>query len=90
MARGLPRDTETNPAYWEILHEFCQQFMSAFPDCLKDFAIVYYVTIEPYNSKSSLRYHVCLSALVFSKGTRFVHQVNLWLRLNFVDIFGRI
>ena len=40
--------------------------MSAFSDCLEDFAVVYYVTIAPYNGKSSPRYHACLSALVFA------------------------
>ena len=40
--------------------------MSAFPIVLKDFAIVYYVTIAPYDSKSSWRYHVCLNSLVLA------------------------
>ena len=48
--------------------------MSAFSHYSKDFAIVYYVTMAPYNSKSSSRYDVCLGALVLAyfERTRFV------------------
>ena len=52
--------------------------MSAFSHYFKDFAIVYNVTMAPYNSKSSSRYDVCLGALVligvFSENTRFVRR----------------
>ena len=70
MACGLPRDTENNLDDWEILLEFlsavqCQHF----PIALKDFSIVYYVTIVPYNSKSISRYYVCLSTLVLAYQT---------------------
>ena len=53
MTRGLPRDTENNPDHWEILLEFLSAVLyQHFPIVLKDFAIVYYVTMAPYNSKS--------------------------------------
>ena len=67
MARGLPRDTENNPDHSEILLDFLSAvFMSAFSHYFKDFVIVYYVTMAPYNSKSSSRYDVCLCALVLT------------------------
>ena len=79
MARGLPRDTENNPDHWEILLEFlslvlCQHF----PIVLKDFAIVYYVTMAPYNSKSM--FVRARSVVVLSKSTRFVYQVDSYRR----------
>ena len=40
--------------------------MLAFSHYFKDFAIVYYVTMAPYNSKSSSRYDVCLGVLVLA------------------------
>ena len=62
MARGLPRETENDLDHWEILLEFlpavlCQHF----PIVLKDFAIVYYVTMAPYNSKSMFAWHALLA-----------------------------
>ena len=56
--------------------------MSAFSHYFKGFAIVYYVTMAPYNSKSSSRYDVCLGALVLvyflrAPGLFDVHQVLL-------------
>ena len=55
--------------------------MSAFSHYFKDFAIVYCVTMAPYNSKSSSRYDVCLGALVLAyflraPGLFDVHQVH--------------
>ena len=51
--------------------------MSAFSHYFKDFAIVYYITMAPYNSKSSSRYDVCLGALVLKAPRLFdVHQVH--------------
>ena len=48
--------------------------MSAFSHCLKDFAIVYYITMASYNSKSMFaRAH---SVGILSKSTRFVYQVH--------------
>ena len=75
MARGLPRDTENNPDHWEILLEFLSAVLiQHFPIILKDFAIVYYVTMAPYNSKSMF---ACARSFgVFSKSTRFLCQVH--------------
>ena len=50
----------------------CQHF----PIVLKDFAIVYYVTMAPYNSKSMFAW--ARSVGVLSKSTRFVYQVRRW------------
>ena len=58
---------------------FCQQFMSAFPIVSKDVAIVYYVTLAPYNSKSILSILCLLKRArtgVFSKG----HPSGLFIR----------
>ena len=75
MARGLPRDTENNPDDWEILLEFLSAVLCQhFPIVLKDFAIVYYVTMAPYNSKSMFAW--ARSVGVLSKSTRFVYQVH--------------
>ena len=72
--------------------------MSAFSHYFKDFAIVYYVTMALYNSKSNLRYDVGLGALVLvhflrAPGLFDVHQVHtimgfLMALLHVVDIFG--
>ena len=62
MIIGLPQDTETNPDHYEILRDLRQHFLII----SKDFAIVYYVTITLYNSKSSSTYYVCLGALVLA------------------------
>ena len=96
VARGLLRDTENNPDDWEILLEFlsavlCQQF----PIVLKDFAIVYYVTMTPYNSKSMFAW--ARSVGVLSKSTRFVYQVHSYsychrsaisFPICLIDVFG--
>ena len=66
MARGLPWDTENNPDDLEFCLSSISSLCQHFSIVLKDFAIVYYVTIAPYNSKSSSRYHVCLSTLVLA------------------------
>ena len=58
--------------------------MSAFCHNFKDFAIVYYVTTAPYNSKSSSRYYVCLSALVlvyFQKAPGLLQVHSYYLQL---------
>ena len=69
--------------------------MSAFPIILKDFAIVYYVTMAPYNSKS-------MSAWARSFGVRYFQRApgQFFIRFiraiidqfsylpNVVDIFG--
>ena len=74
MARGLPRDTKNNPDHWEILLQFLSAVLCQhFPIVLKDFAVVYYVTMAPYNSKSMFAW--ARSVGVLSKGTRFVYQV---------------
>ena len=72
--------------------------MSAFSHYFKDFAIVYYITMAQYNSKSSSRHDVCLGALVLSyflraPGLFDVHQVHTIIGfpmalLHVVDIFG--
>ena len=89
MARGLLRDTENNQDDWEILLQFLSAvYCEHFPIVLKDFSIVYYITIAPYNSKSISRYYVCLIKHahigVFLKGTKFFHQVYSLLRLWFI------
>ena len=63
--------------------------MSAFSHYFKDFAIVYYVTMTLYNSKSSSRYYVCLSVLVLGS-TRFAHLSSAfpWPHGLVVDISG--
>ena len=66
LVRGLPRVTENNPDDSEILLDLSTALCQHFPVISKDFAIVYYVTIAPYNSKSSSRYYVCLGALVLA------------------------
>ena len=48
--------------------------MSAFSHYFKDFAIVYDVTMAAYNSKSSSS--TMFAWGVFSKNTRFVHEVH--------------
>ena len=61
--------------YWEILLVSVSSFCQHLPIVLKEFDIVYYVTIAPYNSKSNSRYHVSLKRArvgVFSKGTGLV------------------
>ena len=70
VARGLPRDTKNNPDHWEILPEILSAVLCQhFPIVLKDFAVVYYVTMAPYNSKSMF---ACSSSVgVLSKSTRF-------------------
>ena len=75
MARGLQRDTENNLDHWEILLEFLSAVLCQhFPIVLKDFAIVYYVTMAPDNSKSMFAW--ARSVGVLSKSTRFVYQVH--------------
>ena len=75
VARGLPRYTENNPDHWEILLEFLSAVLCQhFPIILKDPAIVNYVTMAPYNSKSMFAWARSFGA--FSKSTRFLYQVH--------------
>ena len=56
--------------------------MSAFYHYFKDFAVVYHVTMAPYNSKSSSRCLLTVRARigVFSESTRFIlSSAFLWL-----------
>ena len=55
VVRGLPRDTENNLGSWETLLVSVSSLCQHFPIVLKEFAIVYYVAIAPYNNKSSWR-----------------------------------
>ena len=98
MARGLPRDTENNPNHWEILLEFLSAVLCQhFPIVLKDFAIVYYVTMAPYNSKSMFAWARSVGVLSKSTRYRFVHQVHsysychrsvfLFALLMFLDVY---
>ena len=66
MARGLPWNTDNNPDHSAILLDLSTVLCQHFPIIFKDFAIVYYVTMAPYNSKSSSRYYVCSGALVLA------------------------
>ena len=66
--------TKNNPDYWEILLEFLLAvYVSIFQLFLKDFAIVCYVTIAPYNQYQVQFEILCLLKRtrieVFSKGT---------------------
>ena len=96
VARGLPRDTEHSG----LLGNFacvCQHFSIV----LKEFAIVYYLTIAPYNSKSSPGIPCFPEARSYwriSKDTRpglfirFIrgsdaHELSCVYDLIFVDIF---
>ena len=77
---------ETSKIIW-ITGKFYLSFCQHFPIVLKDFAIVYYVTIAPYNNKSISRYYVCLSALVLAY---FQRVPGLFIRFNlFVTRFIR-
>ena len=60
--RGTPEIIRITGKFACSVSSLCQHF----PIVLTDFAIVYYVTIAPYNSKSSSRYHVCSRAPVLA------------------------